>query len=610
MRIVVCVKQVPVMAAMQIDPATKTLRREGVPLEVSAFDVRALLKAVELVGVHGGEVVALTMGPPQARQALDDCLALGAHRAVHLCDRAFAGSDTLATARALAAAIAREHADLILCGRHSVDAETGQVGPELAEILGLAQITVARTLAVDLSLRRVTAERETDEGFETVEATLPVLVTAAEDLAPERFPSKAEREQAKQKSVTTVTAVELGLDAAALGSNGSPTWVAGLEIVDSKRAGQVLGGAVPEQAVDELVRVLLERGLFGEWKIEAREEQRSRVPVSRSGPKDVWVVAEALGGRLRPVTHELLCKGAELAERLAGTLTAVLLGSGVASLTDELAARGAQQVLLAEDDRLGTGDTDLAAAILAEAIRARQPGIVLLASTTVGRDVAPRVAARLGLGLTGDCLDLDLDGQGRLVQYKPAFGGSVVAPILSKTWPEMATLRPGLLAAASRESGRTAVVEQLVVAHAAPVRVRVVARRASAENATALDNAAVVIGVGKGVGSRENLSVIEPLAQVLDAGICATRDVTDEGWLPKQYQVGLTGRAVAPKLYVAVGIRGAMEHMVGVRRAGLIVAINKNAKAPVFKNADYGIVGDYAQVVPILVARLRVARDR
>lgn len=608
MRIVVCVKQVPVMAAMQIDPATKTLRREGVPVEVSAFDVRALLKAVELVGAHGGEVVALTMGPPQARQALDDCLALGADRAVHLCDRAFAGSDTLATARALAAAIAREHADLILCGRYSVDAETGQVGPEVAELLGLAQITVARTLAVDLSLRRVTAERETDEGFETVEAALPVLVTAAEDLAPERFPSKAEREQAKQKSVTTVSAVELGLDAAALGSNGSPTWVAGLEIVDSKRAGQILGGAVPEQAVDELIRLLLERGLFGEWKIEAREEQRSRAPVSRSGPKDVWVVAEALGGRLRPVTHELLRKGAELADRLAGTLTAVLFGSGVASLTDELAARGAQQVLLAEDDRLGTGDTDLAAAILAEAIRARHPGIVLLASTTVGRDVAPRVAARLGLGLTGDCLDLDLDGQGRLLQYKPAFGGSVVAPILSKTWPEMATVRPGLLAAASRESGRTAVVERWVVAHAAPVRVRVVARRASAENATALDDAAVVIGVGKGVGGRENLSVIESLAQVLDAGICATRDVTDAGWLPKQYQVGLTGRALAPKLYVAVGIRGAMEHMVGVRRAALIVAINKNAKAPVFKNADYGIVGDYAQVVPMLVARLRAAR--
>jgi electron transfer flavoprotein alpha subunit len=608
MRIVVCVKQVPVMAAMQIDPTTKTLRREGVPVEVSAFDVRALLKAVEMVDLHGGEVVALTMGPPQARQALDDCLALGAHRAVHLCDRAFAGSDTLATARALAAAIARERADLILCGRHSVDAETGQVGPEVAELLGLAQITVARTLEVDPSLRRVTAERETDDGFETVEATLPVVVTAAEDLAPERFPSKAERQQAKEKSVTTVTAVELGLDAAGLGSKGSPTWVAGLEIVDSKRAGQVLDGTAPEQAVEELVRVLLEKGLFGEWKLEAREERHRGAAVARSGPKDVWVVAEALGGRLRPVTHELLGKGAELAERLGGTLTAILLGSGIASLTDELAAHRARRVLLAEDERLGTSNTDLVTAILAEAIRARQPGIVLLPSTTLGRDVAPRVAARLGLGLTGDCIDLDLDDQGRLVQYKPAFGGSVVAPILSKTWPEMATLRPGMLAAASPESGRSAVVEQWPVAHAAPVRVRVVDRRTSAETATVLDNATVVIGVGKGVGGKENLSVIESLAQVLGAGICATRDVTDEGWLPKQYQVGLTGRTVAPKLYVAVGIRGALEHMVGVRRAGLIVAINKNTKAPVFKNADYGIVGDYAQLVPMLVERLRAVR--
>jgi len=165
-----------------------------------------------------------------------------------------------------------------------------------------------------------------------------------------------------------------------------------------------------------------------------------------------------------------------------------------------------------------------------------------------------------------------------------------------------------MLAAAGSESGRSAVVEQWPVTHAAPVRVRVVDRRASAETATVLDNATVVIGLGKGIGGKENLSVIEPLAQVLEAGICATRDVTDEGWIPKQYQVGLTGRAVAPKLYVAVGIRGALEHMVGVRRAGLIVAINKNAKAPVFKNADYGIVGDYARVVPVLVERLRGAR--
>jgi electron transfer flavoprotein alpha/beta subunit len=187
MKIAVCIKQVPVVSALQFDPDTKTLKREGVRSEVSSFDVRALLKAVELRAEHGGEVVALTMGPPQAREALAECLALGADRALHLCDRAFAGADTLATARALATALRHESFDLILCGRNSVDAETGQVGPEIAELLDLPQVTVARTLVLDPAARRLTAERETDEGMETVTAPLPALVTAAEDLAAERY---------------------------------------------------------------------------------------------------------------------------------------------------------------------------------------------------------------------------------------------------------------------------------------------------------------------------------------------------------------------------------------------------------------------------------------
>src|SRR5262245_21215612 len=201
MRIAVCIKQVPVVSALQFDPETKTLKREGVRTEVSSFDIRALLKAVVLRDMHGGEVVAVTMGPPQAREALAECLALGADRGVHLCDRAFAGSDTLATARTLAAALQGEVFDLILCGRNSVDAETGQVGPELAELLDLPQVTVARTLALDPAARRLTAERETDAGMETVTAPLPAVVTAAEDLAPERFTTKAEREAALSKPI-------------------------------------------------------------------------------------------------------------------------------------------------------------------------------------------------------------------------------------------------------------------------------------------------------------------------------------------------------------------------------------------------------------------------
>ncbi|HUI26833.1 MAG TPA: electron transfer flavoprotein subunit beta/FixA family protein, partial [Candidatus Kryptonia bacterium] len=255
MRIVVCIKQVPVMSAMQFDAGSKTLKREGVPTEVSAFDLRAVCKAVELAHDHGGEVVVLTMGPPQAREALEECLALGADRAVHLSDRAFAGADTLATARALAVAVRREPFDVVLCGLYSIDAETGQVGPELAELLGVAQITGVRALSVDAA-GVARAERETDQGIELVEAALPLVITAAEDLAPERFASKAEREQAKQKPIVTLTAADLGIDVRSVGQSGSPTSVAGLETVTSNRLGQVLTGESIESAVDQLVAAL------------------------------------------------------------------------------------------------------------------------------------------------------------------------------------------------------------------------------------------------------------------------------------------------------------------------------------------------------------------
>lgn len=612
MRIAVCIKQVPVVSAMQFDPDTKTLKRDGVPSEVSAFDIRALIKAVELKAAHGGEVVVVTMGPPQAREALAECLALGADRAMHICDRAFAGSDTLATARALALALRREPFDLVLCGRNSVDAETGQVGPEVAELLDWPQVTGARTLAIDPAARQLTAERETDDGVETVTAPLPALVTAAEDLAAERFPTKADREAAKTKPCVEVSAADLSADTSQFGLAGSPTWVAGLHHVAATRIGRIIEAGSIDDAAAQLVRVLIdEHGLFGTWNV---REQPSIATVAtapqRSGARDVWVLAEVLGGTLRPVVFELLGKAGTLAAATGGTVSAVLLGHDVEHHIAALAAHGADRVLLGNDPRLAPYHTEVHAAVVATAIRGYAPGIILVPATAIGRDLAPRVAARLQLGLTGDCVEIGMDAEGRLLQYKPAFGGSVVAPILSRTLPEMATVRPGMLPVPTPDTTRRAVIEPLALAEVPAPRARVVEQSADAESASDLDEAEIVIGVGKGIGTKENLEKIEPLMLLLDASLCTTRDVTDDGWLPKQYQVGLTGRAIAPKLYIALGIRGAFEHMVGVRRAGLIVAVNKNAKAPVFKNADYGIVGDYAEAVAALHRHLSAARPR
>jgi electron transfer flavoprotein alpha subunit len=618
MRIAVCIKQVPVVSALQFDPATKTLRREGVRSEVSSFDVRALLKALELREAHGGEVVAVTMGPPAAREALAECLALGADRAVHLCDRAFAGADTLATARALAAALRREAFDLILCGRNSVDAETGQVGPELAELLDLPQVSAARTLIVDLAARALIAERETDEGLDTVTAPLPALVSAAEDIAAERFTTKAEREAAQAKPIADVTAADLGGDATRFGAAGSPTWVLGLQAVEDERRREVFEAENPDAAVETLVAHLLGHGLFGAWATDRRTPAVASAPaiVRREGARDVLVVAETIGAlecgglpphsKLRPVTFELLHKAVELAGALGGSVSVLVAGAGAAQHVDILAAHGAQRVVLAEDDRYTAG-VESFAALLSDIIAADRPGVVLLPATVVGRDIAPRVAARLGLGLTGECIDVTVDADGRALQHKPAFGGSVVALIASRTRPEMATVRPGMLTAGVPQPGRRAELVR-VTAAPAPDRVRVTGRLANAGTSAEIEEASVVVGFGKGIGGPDNLPVIQALADVLDGAVCTTRDVTDAGWLPKQYQVGITGRVIAPQLYVAVGVRGAFEHLVGVRRAGVIVAINRSAKAPIFKSADYGLVGDYAVLVPRLTARLRAVK--
>lgn len=610
MKYAVLIKQVPDVSQIQFDPQTRRLRREGVRSEVSSFDIRALLRALELRAETQGEVVVLTMGPPQAKDALVHCLALGADRAVHLVDPAFAGADTLATARALALALRKEGFDLVLCGKSSVDAETGQVGPEVAELLDLPQITCVRRLAIDAGRRRVKAERETDAGFEAVECHLPALVSVTEGIAAERFPKRAEKEAAKSKPIADVSARDLSDDPSLFGAAGSPTRVESLQTFDVKREGRVFQGD-PADAVRELVLALRGRGAFRPGEAPRPPRPASSVQPSGDTKKAIWVLAEVLDGRLRRVSFELLGKAAELAGKSGGSVSAVLIGHGVRAHAAELAAHGAETVFVCDDPLLADYSTEAYSAVLAKMIRARQPRSVLVPSTVVGRDLAPRVAARLGLGLTGDAIDLSLDAEGRLVQWKPAFGGNIVAPIVSATLPEMATVRPGMLEPIGADTSRPVVIEDIRIAEAPAIRTLVTESRTSPglERAAALDECACAIGVGMGLGGAENLAALEPLIAALGgAALGATREVTDAGWLPRQHQVGLTGRAISPRLYVAVGIRGAFEHLVGIRRAGTIVAINKDPKAPMFAQADFGVVGDWSVVVPLLTREIEAVK--
>jgi electron transfer flavoprotein alpha subunit len=612
MRLVVCIKQVPEVAEIRFDPETNTIIREGVPNSVNPFDRRALAEAIRLRDLWGGEAVVLTMGPPQAREALVECLGAGADRAIHLVDAAFAGSDTLATARALALAIRREHYDIVFCGKYSVDAETGQVGPELAEMLDLPQVTGATKLELSGDRKILTVERETDDGFETIECDLPVLLTAAERLVRPIKVKEPQLEAGRAKPIVEVTAAELSADTSIFGFSGSPTWVQEIRSLARTRQIEMIEGANAEEKAARLIERLESRGALSDRAVGRYLELAPEAAIESSGGPEVWAVAELMDGKLRQVSFELLGKGVELARRLNARLAAFVAGAGAGAHVNALAAHGADRVYLAEDERLASYTTAAYTSLMVDAIKVHNPVVVLVPSTSNGRDLAPRVAARLGVGLTADCIDLDVNAQGALIQYKPAFGGNIVALIYSRTLPQIATVKPGMLRPVAANQSRTAEVILAAMPRLDDQRARLIeVRKEVSLEVAEIDEAERIVCVGTGIGGPQNLVAIEALAQAMGAQIGATRRVVDQGWLPRHQQIGLTGRVVSPALYIGIGVRGALNHTIGIQQAGTIVAINIDASAEIFHTADFGIAGDWTDIIPALTAKFETAyRDR
>ena len=613
MHIVVCVKQTPTAAEARLDPATNKLVREGVTLSVSSIDKRALLEALRLRSQVGGEVTVVTMGPPQARQALVDMLALGADKGIHLSDPLFAGSDTLATARVLSNAIRKLNPDLVMCGRFTVDSETGQVPSELADMLEMPQLTLLRKIATTDGGKTLNVERETDDGADEYNIRLPALLSVTELVIANRRIEPADLEAAKSKPLETWDGRMLNLDESQVGPIGSPTRVGGLRSAGLQRQGRIVQGDNPEEAARELATYLVKAGIFEENPkrlTERKPRHKTRREVGRRGGPAIWVVAELRKGKVLPVTHELLGKAQDIADAMKGHVVAMLVGEeGVERLAGELGAYGADRVYVAAKGQLATYDTAMYTDVLCNAIRMASPAVVLLPSTANGRDWAPRVAARLNLGLTGDCVDIEVDKDGKLAQIKPAFGGNIVCPIYTRTSPIVATVRPGMLVACQPDWNVEPQVDILEVRVNPDRRIKLLKSTPEPMLATApLDEADAVVAVGLGVGGAENLGHVKQLADSLHGAVAATLRVVERGWLPNQLQIGLTGKAVAPRFYFAIGLSGAANHVMGIKRAERIIAINQDAKAAIFGSADFGIVGDLNKVLPALNKALSEAR--
>jgi electron transfer flavoprotein alpha subunit len=599
-KIVVLVKQIPNPSHVKLDPETRRLVREGVPLELNEFDVYAVTAAIGLRDGHGGEVVTMTMGPPQAEEALRTTLAMGADRAIHLSDRVFAVADTLGTSRTLGLAVEREGADLVLCGRKTLDSDTWQVPAETAAFLGWTQLTNADRL--ELADGSLLARRETDDGYDTYELALPAVVSVAEGINEGIWPARKDVEATPTEGRIVVWQASDLVDQVdeydlRFGQTGSPTRVLAVKDVTPERRGEI----APSSA--EAAGLVLE--LLDEVEGPPRSpwEKPERLGKKPGRSYDCWSVVELIDGRPRHVSLELLGKGRELAGKLGGDNCAVVLGEH--DDAPELAQWGAERIVVlpVPDDYL----PDVYARALRAFVEDVGPHALLIPSTVSGRDYGPRVAGELELGMTGDCVDLGIDRAGRLIQYKPAFGGNIVSVIMGATTPQLATVRPGMFSPVEPRDGARAEVTRAEPVDQAS-RLRFVERERRPDTAGwELDSAAVCLCVGKGVGGPEAIPEIEAYATRLGAAVGASRDVADAGWLPKNRQIGLTGRAIAPRLQIEIGTRGAFEHVVGSVKAGVIVALNANPRAPIFRHADVGVVGDWRETLPPLVDALAEA---
>lgn len=327
--------------------------------------------------------------------------------------------------------------------------------------------------------------------------------------------------------------------------------------------------------------------------------------------KGVWILAEQSGGRIQRISQELLTRGIELARKRNCDLTAVVFGHRIhGEDLHELIDRGADRVLAVEAPELEHFLVEPYAACLRKLLEDEKPEILLAGATTTGRTLLPYVAAALRAGLTADCTVLDIDPEtGNLLQTRPAIGGNILATIETpRHRPQMATVRPRSTHPAPRQEGRCGEVVHLAapkeLLHARMRRVEFL----PSEDEHNLQEADVVVAVGRGLKKPQNLPLVQSLAETLQAALGATRDVVDRGWLSYPHQVGLSGKTVTPRLYVAVGISGAIQHLAGMQTAEHIVAVNSDPDAQIFRVAELGIVGDLFEFVPVLTEKLRAAR--
>lgn len=623
MNCIVLVKQVPDVSNIPEeawDREKGTLRRAMLDSVLNPLDLHALTFADRLTtGDPEARTVFLSMGPPQAREVLVDCLSRVPGEAILLTDNAFAGADTGATAYSLACAIRRIEREffggnrdyVIVTGMQSVDGDTAQVPPQIAEELGIGHIAYAKGLVTEpeIRVRRIGAE-----GIEDVRPLRwPVLitVTACTDTLYRSFERTLD---ARSAVIHEWNAASVGADPDRIGLKGSWTQVYRLFSPSEDRPKTCEYIKNPSELIGKIAARYEQAAPGAEVSAEDGYDLAGKKPTYHG---EMWVFAEREGDGVRRVSLELLGKVRHLAGSLGERVGAVLPCASAGDRPAELIAAGADVVYVIEHPLLGSFDPIVHKKAIADLVRERRPQVMLFGASPLGRELAPRVAYACRSGLTADCTRLEIGDfskgalhlVGILKQTRPALGGNVMATIMTKDSPtQMATVRPGVFKLPPADPARTGqVVEVTAAIDADDIGMETTPVESFASKVSIRD-AEIVVAGGHGFRSRADFETyLRPLADGLGRllgsapKVAASRMAVEDGFATHDYQVGQTGQTVQPRLYVAIGISGAVQHITGMQGSEIVVAINKDPKARIFNYADFGVVGDIETVVPDLV---------
>jgi electron transfer flavoprotein alpha subunit len=519
---------------------------------------------------------------------LRQCLGLGADRCIHLSDRAFALADTIGTSRALALAIEKEGCDLVLCGLKTLDAETWQVPPETAAFLGRPHVTNAVGLAHEGGLLHV--RRETDDGTETVEVSLPAVVSVARG---ELEPDDVEPAEGRIDVWAATDLVEdLRENDKRFGQTGSPTRVLAVHDRTPERAGELYDSV--EEAAARIRRLVAERPAGPtEW------EKPGHLGEEPGDSYDCWTFVELADGRATRASLELLGKGRELAGKLGGSNVALVLGSEVAGAVDDASRYGAEVVYTGEQEGLRDYVPERWVAAVRSIVEGERPHVLLFPATLRGRDIGPRVAGELEYGMTADCVDLGIDRGGRLVQHKPAYGGNIVSVIMGATTPQLATVRPRMFELLEPRDTTQVEIRRIEVG-ALPEGVRVLEQNETEPSPRRLDEADLVVSVGAAVDP----GTLAEAAERAGAAIGGDRAACAAGRAHWGAAIGLQGRSVAPRVFLTVEADPGFEHLTGAVKAAVIAAIAADPESPLLAAADVGLAGDWRELAPALLDAL------